>query len=242
VPAIAIPGGAVHMAVDISGIGAEDLFHLADAFEEVAPVEVGHGAQAGEAVAYDLVVRERMEERRRCRAARGAHLCLSQGPPGHIAGRARQDGEDAPAEHDRQGPYFADGQRLRFLVEGDKAAHALHVEPRIALHHQPLRDVVDARVTAQRTVHQLGQLPVVAAGHVLAYLAQGLLCQVQVIQHPLGCVRERLFALSIAQVGDRCGQEGFPVRDALQQPGFAAAAGLGPALSRGQVGKGLCVC
>ncbi len=159
-PAIAIPGGAAHMAVDISGIGAEDLFHLADAFEEVAPVvKLAMVRRLVKQLPTTSSSASCMEERRRCRP-RSAHLRLSQGARPVTSPAARgQDGEDTPAEHDRQRPDFADGQRLGFLVEGDKAAHApisscasLCVTSRCA-------DVVDARQPRSGPSTSLGNCP-----------------------------------------------------------------------------------
>ena len=74
-------------------------------------------------------------------------------------------------EHRRQRPELADGERCHLLERGGEGADVLRVEPALGVGDETDRQVVDPRVTGERTVGEVGQLPVVPARKILADLA-----------------------------------------------------------------------
>ena len=130
--AIVVACGSVHGRVDAGRIAAQRTFDEADAFKEVAPVVGGDGAQAGKAIADNLVgaggVGQRQGRRQRGQGGRlrwRRRRC-------QIGGGLRQCLQAAEPQHDRQGPQFAGSQRAPLLEDGDEAPHLLHVQASIA--------------------------------------------------------------------------------------------------------------
>ena len=89
-----------------------------------------------------------------------------------IGGEAAQLLDQRQAQHDRDGPDFADGQRRDALIRGRKVDERLQVEPARGVRDELARERVDARIAGQRTVGQLGQLQVVVPRQVLTDLAE----------------------------------------------------------------------
>ena len=83
-----------------------------------------------------------------------------------VSGDARRDAaqvfDQREAQHDRQRPQLAEGQRGDGLVGGDKAGEALGIDPAVAVRDDFQRDVVDAGKTGGRAGRQARQLAAVA--------------------------------------------------------------------------------
>ena len=93
------------------------------------------------------------------------------------------DQEDPQADGDR--PELAEGQRLDLLVGRHQATKAVGVEPTVGVGDVGPRQTKDARIALQRSVRQLGKLPVVVGGQVVPDLAKLLLDDVEVVDQPL---------------------------------------------------------
>ena len=68
------------------------------------------------------------------------------------------------AQHDGNGPQFAQLQGGDGLVGGDEAAENFRIHPPIAVRDRLQRDVIDARQTGRWAVHQARQFPAVPFG------------------------------------------------------------------------------
>ena len=93
--------------------------------------------------------------------------------------------DERQAQHDRDGPDFADGQRRGPLVGGGEVDERLEIEPARGVRDELAREGVDARIAGERSVGQLGQLEVVLARKVLANLANLILHDVVVVPQPV---------------------------------------------------------
>ena len=93
--------------------------------------------------------------------------------------------DERQAQHDRDGPDFADGQRRDPLIRGREVDERLQVEPARGVRDELAREGVDARIAGERAVGQLGQLQVVVARQVLPDLADLILHDVVVVPQPV---------------------------------------------------------
>ena len=88
-------------------------------------------------------------------------------------------------EHRRQRPELADGERCHLLERGGECADVLRVEAALGVGDETDRQVVDPRVTGERTVGEVGQLPVVPARKIEADLGDVVPDDVEVVEQPL---------------------------------------------------------
>ena len=95
--------------------------------------------------------------------------------------------DESQAQHDGDGPQFAQLQRGHRLVGRHETSQALHVHPSIAVRDRFQRDVVHARQARRRAAAQAGQLPAVALRQVPPGRADLLLDQVEVVEQPFPC-------------------------------------------------------
>ena len=111
-----------------------------------------------------------------------------------IAAAARRDDigsepaqllDERQPQHDRNGPDLADRQRRGALVRGREIDERLQVEPTGGVRDELARERVDARITGERAIGQLGQLQVVAARQVLPDLADLILHDMVVVAQPV---------------------------------------------------------
>ncbi len=164
---------------------------------------------------------------------------------GTLACRAADDDalRDAPQvldQHDAQGnrdrPQLADGQRFDFLVRAHETPQCLGLEAAVGVRHEGPGDAEHARETGEMSFRELGELAVKAGRQVLADLADLLLDDVVVVQHPLGgrgdaaslvdragdgAVRGQQYLLVVAQARVERAAEAGLARDRL---GFGEAA------------------
>ena len=93
--------------------------------------------------------------------------------------------DERQAQHDRDGPDFADGQRRDPLIRGRKIDERLQVESARGVRDELAGEGVDARVADKRAVGELGQLQVVVPRKVLTDLANLVLHDVVVVPQPV---------------------------------------------------------
>ncbi|MNI38234.1 hypothetical protein D3C73_923670 [compost metagenome] len=106
-------------------------------------------------------------------------------PVGHDPGRhAPQVLDQRQAQHDRDGPQLAQGQRRDGLIRGDETVQAWRVDPAIAVRDGFQGDVVDPRQACRGPFGQAWQLAAVAVGQVGPGGADVFFDQVEVVQQP----------------------------------------------------------
>ena len=88
-------------------------------------------------------------------------------------------------EHRRQRPELADGERCHLLERGGEGADVLCVEAALGVGDETDRQVVHPGVAGERTVGEVGQLPVVPARKVEADLGDVVPDDVEVVEQPL---------------------------------------------------------
>ena len=120
------------------------------------------------------------------------------------------------AQHDGDGPQFAQRQDGHRLVGRHETAEAFRVHPPIAVRDRFMRDVVHARKSCRRSVQQARQFPAVPFRQVPLGRADLLFDQIEVVEEPFPGRRDPSVRL------DRRRQQGAGFRqDAfiLRQPG-----------------------
>ena len=144
---------------------------------------------------------------------------------GEVPGDASGDNPcpDAPeildqrqAQHDGDGPQFAERQDGHRLVGRHETAETSRVHPSIAVRDRFMRDVVHARKSGRRSVQQAGQLPAVPLRQVPLGHADLFFDQVEVVEEPFPGGRDPAVRI------DRRRQKGAcSLQDAfiLRQPG-----------------------
>ena len=88
------------------------------------------------------------------------------------------------AQGDRNGPKFADHQRLNLLVGADIAGQHRADHQTVGMGDIGPGQTENPRVSGELTLGQLGQLAVIAGWQIVADLAQLLFDQVKVVQKP----------------------------------------------------------
>ena len=89
-------------------------------------------------------------------------------------------------QHDGNGPQLAQFQGCHRLVGGDEGAERSRINLRIHVRDQFEHDVVNARQSGGRAVHEAGQLPAVAPGQMPPGHLDLLFDQVEVVEQPFG--------------------------------------------------------
>ena len=88
------------------------------------------------------------------------------------------------AQHDGNGPQFAQLERRHRLVGRHEAGKTLRVDPAVAVRDRLEREVVDARKPGGGPVRQAGKLAAVPLGQVPLGRADLLLDQVEIVEQP----------------------------------------------------------
>ena len=105
---------------------------------------------------------------------------------GQPGGDALEIFNQPQAQHDGNGPQLAQFQGTHRLVSGDEGAERSRIDLRIHVRDQFEHDVVNARQSGGRAVHEAGQLPAVAPGQMPPGHLDLLFDQVEVVEQPFG--------------------------------------------------------
>ncbi len=122
------------------------------------------------------------------------------------------------AEHDRDGPQFANRQRRDRLKGVDEMGEVVLVHAAITMGHEFHGDRVDARQAAQRAAGDLGEEPIIAARQIGVDLEQGFGNDVKVVEQPFG-VGTKVFlpAVSLANLAIGAEQAAAVANELLKQ-------------------------
>jgi hypothetical protein len=105
--------------------------------------------------------------------------------PLHRAQRHAAHALERPeSQHRRHRPQLADGQRRRLLEGGDEQLDIVQVDAAFGVRDERDRQLVDARVSGERSIGEHRQLAVVAAREALVDLPDVLAHHVEVVQQP----------------------------------------------------------
>ena len=141
-------------------------------------------------------------------------------PGGDLVGQPPQvlDQDDAQRDGDR--PELADRERLHLRVGRDEAPQQVRVELAVGMGHERPGEAEHARIALERTIGELGQLPVIGRWQVAANLADLRLHQMVIIQQPLRRRRDALAGLHVAGDGSIGKQQsgGVVVQPVPQRP------------------------
>ena len=137
--------------------------------------------------------------RRRCVGA-GAEQAICEGigvhrrrqPHGNGLGDTAQVFDQRDAQGNRDGPKFADGERLDALIGLDETGELLYVEGAVGMRHHRPGDAEDARKAFERTFGQLGQAAIIAGRQVVLDLADLFVDDVIIVEQPFGGGRDGL--------------------------------------------------
>ena len=127
-------------------------------------------------------------------------------------------------EHARPGPEFADAERRNRLIGVNKAIEPVRIEPGIAVAEQFDGHRIHASSAGQFARCEFRQLAVIATRKVMADLAHLAFHQMEVVEQPFGCRRDRLAAPHVSGK-DAIGiaEHARVIGQATQQAGRAAA-------------------
>ncbi len=103
------------------------------------------------------------------------------GDPGSNAAEILDQGQ---AQHDRDGPQFAQLQGGHRLVGGYETAETFRIDPSIAVRDRLQRDVIHARKPGRWAVQQARQFPAVTLGQVSLGRANLFFDQIEVVEQP----------------------------------------------------------
>ena len=123
------------------------------------------------------------------------------------------------AQHDGDGPQFAQRQDGHRLVGRHEAAETFRIHPSIAVRDRLMRDVVHARQPGRRPVQQARQLPAVALRQVPLGHADLFFDQVEVVEEPFPGRRDPAVRIDRRRqqvAGSR--QDAFILRQPGQKP------------------------
>ena len=149
--------------------------HIGCHVKERADFLFGQSARRKPVVLFDQVLDL---AQKRC-----GFLAILPGPEDVVC-QAAQVLHQGQAEHDGNGPEFADGQRRDGLVGLDEAQDVVLIQAAVGVGDQRQAQGIDAGIASQGPQRQLRQLSIIALGQIVPRLAEGFLDDVKIVEQP----------------------------------------------------------